>query len=140
MQAESGGDWQALMRAPALPLFSGAWVTGMAAEADSGRFLAAFFRFVTSEYVEHRAILPPKAAGRRRAEVRVIRLRKEFKRRPPAGADGAGEGRTIPVRGHWRMQWYASQGRHAPIWVHGFWKGDDSMPVVGTDRIFSVDR
>lgn len=142
----------ALVRAPALAMFCGGWLEGQVADFDTTKFMAAFFRFVSSEYVEHRAILPPRAAVKRAKrsgwkhapEVRLVRLRKEFKRKVLGDRpDGDGD-RTIhvqfPVRGHWRMQWYPSQNRHAPKWIAGYWKGDDTMPLAGTDRVFQVDR
>jgi len=34
------------------------------------------------------------------------------------------------VRGHWRNQWYETDQRHKPIWIHPFIKGPDDKPIA----------
>lgn len=44
------------------------------------------------------------------------------------------------VRGHWRDQWYPSDGRHRPRWITTYIKGPEDKPVKESDRIFAVVR
>lgn len=41
------------------------------------------------------------------------------------------------VRGHWRNQWYPSQGRHIPLWIHAHVKGPEGAPLL-TGEIVNV--
>lgn len=44
------------------------------------------------------------------------------------------------VRGHWRKQWYASEGVHRMIWISPFVKGPVDKPLIVKDRVFEVVR
>lgn len=43
-------------------------------------------------------------------------------------------------RGHWRQQWYASQGRHKQIWIGAYIKGPQNLPLVVRERVWNWDR
>lgn len=34
------------------------------------------------------------------------------------------------VKGHWRNQWYETEQRHKPIWIHPFVKGPEGKPIA----------
>jgi hypothetical protein len=55
-----------------------------------------------------------------------------------------GEGRAYThrwiVSGHWRNQWYPSQGSHAPKWIESYLKGPDDKPIKEAVRVFAVRR
>jgi hypothetical protein len=42
------------------------------------------------------------------------------------------------VRGHWREQWYPSEGVHRLIWIEAFVKGPEDRPLIIKDTVFSV--
>lgn len=39
------------------------------------------------------------------------------------------------VRGHWRQQWYASDGSHRPKFIAPYVKGDPSLPLALTEHV-----
>ena len=72
--------------------------------------------------------------------VRVIRLRYAAgPPREPGESDRVYSHRWV-VRGHWRKQWYASQGRHVPIWISPFVKGPDGAPLLGGEKVYAWTR
>lgn len=44
------------------------------------------------------------------------------------------------VRGHWRNQWYPSEGRNKPIWIMPYVKGPDGAPVQSPTKLFNIAR
>lgn len=45
------------------------------------------------------------------------------------------------VEGHWRMQWFPSEGVHRPVYIHSYVKGPEDKPLKAkTETIFSVVR
>lgn len=42
------------------------------------------------------------------------------------------------VRGFWRKQWYPSKQEHRPKWVDGFMRGDPSLGIVTSKKIYKV--
>lgn len=44
------------------------------------------------------------------------------------------------TRGHWRNQWYPSEGRHKPVWVASYVKGPPDKPFVAKRRAFEFTR
>lgn len=76
-------------------------------------------------------------------EPRVIELRR------PTERDSDPEGERLRnvewthrwlVRGHWRQQWYPSEGRHKQIRIQGFVKGPENLPLVIRERVWNWDR
>lgn len=92
---------------------------------------------------EESTVMPDRAArrrmareGREPAPVRVISLR-------GGSAHGGGDGSRAyvhrwMVRGHWRRQWYPSIGQHRPRWISPFIKGPDDAPLLGGEKVYSV--
>jgi hypothetical protein len=70
--------------------------------------------------------------------VRVISLRQ------PEHHGGPGSDRTYHhrwvVRGHWRKQWYPSQGRNVPIWITPYVKGPDGAPLLAGEKVYAWRR
>lgn len=74
--------------------------------------------------------------------VRVVHLRAADQRH---AVEATGEGHEYHcrwiVRGHWRNQFYPSQGLHMPKWIEPFVKGPAGAPLKQpAQTIFSVDR
>lgn len=44
------------------------------------------------------------------------------------------------VRGHWRNQWYASQGEHRIVWIPPYIKGPEERPLVVRPAVYAVAR
>ena len=68
-------------------------------------------------------------------------------RREQRQGDRPGEGSEVDwscrwlVRGHWRSQWYPSEGKHKPAFVHPYVKGPDDKPLKPPrDSIYLVRR
>lgn len=134
-----------------IPMWGGMWVVGQEPKGPVARLLTALFRFIGEPWIEERDESPGRAcirraqrAGSKQSSVRVVHLRKK------AVTGGGGESSDdeshreyscrFLVRGHWRMQWYPSQKRHAPKWIFPYVKGPEDKPLVVKDRVFSVDR
>jgi hypothetical protein len=75
-------------------------------------------------------------------DVRVVTLRRTM-------GDGGGETDDVfgrewthrwVVRGHWRNQWYPSEGVHRMVWIAPFVKGPEDKPLIVKDTVFSVVR
>jgi hypothetical protein len=115
--------------------------------------VAAFFRIVLEPFIDTSMKIPSRGVRRRRERahvniplegVRVITLRRA-RENVPAGVphdseDGDWYSYRFLVRGHWRNQWYPSQGRHAPKWIEPFVKGPEHAPFVHHDRVYEWKR
>lgn len=44
------------------------------------------------------------------------------------------------VRGHWRNQWYPSEGVHRQKFIGGYVKGPENLPLVIKQRVWNWDR
>lgn len=42
--------------------------------------------------------------------------------------------------GHWRNQWYPSEGRHKPVFIDPYWKGDPDAPIKVGGKVIKVAR
>lgn len=86
-----------------------------------------------------RQVTPPPNYG----DVRVVTLR-----RLAPGDQGGDQDEEFGrewshrwvVRGHWRQQWYPSEGVHRLIWIEPFIKGPEHRPLIVKDRVFEVVR
>lgn len=71
-------------------------------------------------------------------DVRVVTLRRR-RQRIEAG-EHMGGGREYShrwwVNGHWRRQWYESEGRHKPKFIEGYVKGPDHLPFQPKDTTY----
>jgi len=77
--------------------------------------------------------------GRPIPDVRVITLRRP-KVPTHAEVDPDQRGREYShrfwVNGHWRKQWYPSEGRHKPRYIEGYVKGPEDKPFHGKDDVY----
>lgn len=77
--------------------------------------------------------------------ITVVDLRRQVVRDPDAPETEPGEGppewshRWI-VSGHWRRQYYPSDGVHRPIWIAPFVKGPEDAPLILKDRVYRLVR
>jgi hypothetical protein len=113
------------------------------------RFLVALFRLM-DEYVDidkrglHRAFGKRATRGGRVGDtknVTVLSLRRAL----GDDEDGSGTGAKVTlahlVRGHWRNQWYPSQGLHRAKWIRAHRRGGNAGDeVTARPRIIKVDR
>jgi hypothetical protein len=71
-------------------------------------------------------------------EVRVITLRR--RRVPKEATEHVGGGREYThrwwVNGHWRRQWYETEGRHKPKFIDGYVKGPEDKPFQQKDTAY----
>lgn len=44
------------------------------------------------------------------------------------------------VRGHWRQQWYASEGVHRAIYINPHIKGPEDKPLIVRDKVNILGR
>ncbi len=44
------------------------------------------------------------------------------------------------VRGHWRKQWYATDQVNRPIWIAPYIKGPEGAPMLGTEKVYALQR
>ncbi len=90
----------------------------------------------------------PRAARRRlgrggnahATSVQVIHLR--LPQRDPSDSPAAPRDWSMRwiVRGHWREQWFPSEGVHKPVFVAPYVKGPDDKPLVVRPKYFVADR
>lgn len=115
--------------------------------------VAAFFRIVLEPFIDTSMRVPGRGVRRRRERanvnipmdgVRVITLRRSRENLPAHVEHDSEEGEWYTyrfwVRGHWRNQWYPSQGRHAPKWIEPFVKGPEHAPLVQHDHVYEWRR
>jgi hypothetical protein len=78
--------------------------------------------------------------GQRRSRVDRITYLSYRPRTHSAGVSGSSRSYSHRwvVRGHWRRQWYPSQGRHIPIWITEHIAGPDDAPIVVRDKVTVV--
>jgi hypothetical protein len=101
-------------------------------------------RIVTSE---HRVAGRPARRDAKRFEMPPPLLRVIELRRPRGENEGEGGEREAGryshrwiVRGHWRNQWYPSQGRHKQKYIGEYVKGPDDLDLVVKQRVWNWDR
>jgi hypothetical protein len=113
------------------------------------RFLVALFRLM-DEYVDidrhglHRAFGKRATRGGRTGDTKNVTIL-SLRRALGDDEDESGTGAKITlahlVRGHWRNQWYPSQGMHRAKWIRAHRRGGNAGDeVVTRPRIIKVDR
>jgi hypothetical protein len=73
----------------------------------------------------------------------VVRLRQPVQHRfDVAGGEhgSANYSHRFVVRGHWRNQWYPSEGRHRQRFIGAYIKGPEDLPLVIRNRVWNWDR
>lgn len=76
-------------------------------------------------------------------DVRVVTLRRSQSGGGPEETDeewGREWSHRWVVRGHWRKQWYPSEGVHRMKWIDAFVKGPDDKPLIIKDSVYEVVR
>lgn len=108
------------------------------------KMVAAVIHFMGQRIVKHVTHHPSRAVARRLPAhvadpvVQVITLRtREYRSDDEATGEREYHTRWI-VRGHWRNQWYPSEGRHKPIYVNPYVKGPEGAPVKNATKLFAV--
>jgi hypothetical protein len=75
--------------------------------------------------------------------LRVIELRRARSHDKPEGERENG-GREYThrwiVQGHWRNQWYASEGRHKQKYIGSYVKGPEDLDLIVKQRVWNWDR
>ncbi len=111
------------------------------------RLFMTFLRFIQEPWIEAVEESPGRQLARQSqrrggsSTVKVVRLRKREVDRPKSDHHAPVEwSHQWVVEGHWRNQWYPSQGRHAPRWVRRHIKGPEDKPLVVKPKVFQVDR
>lgn len=124
------------------------------ASAEVARRVMHAFWAISQQYVERTHRLPADRHLRRRIErsglltdvakeVRVVTLRKIHEH---VERDDDHEPMNVrwshrwTVTGHWRNQWYPSQGVHRQVWIDEFEKGPEHLPLVVKDTVYKVTR
>lgn len=125
---------------------------GNATHALRLQFFASFLTFI-NETITTRRVVEPSRAARRRFQsqtrqddvqpIQVIELRR--RQYETVEREGESEHRDYScqwvVRGHWRNQWYPSQGRHQPKWITPYVKGPEDKPLkTPRANVFAVVR
>jgi hypothetical protein len=110
----------------------------------------AVLQFLRQEYVASEAIRPSRAIRRRReregkrdAETRIQQIVLRRRRAATAAHEAAKVDYTHQwiVSGHWRNQWYPSEGRHKPKFVGEYVKGPEGKPLKARrERVYLVKR
>jgi hypothetical protein len=117
------------------------------------KYFAALIAFMGQEIFPTRREKLPRDARKRltragfdpgseQNEPRIIYLRR-VTHRPEDAADGTGVEYTHRwwVKGHWRNQWYPTENRHKPLWIHPHIKGPDGLPIAAKrDELVAVVR
>lgn len=69
-------------------------------------------------------------------EITVVRLRRiDRTQRTGDGESSVDWSHRWIVTGHWRQQYYPSEGGNKPIWISPYVKGPDDRPIVVKDRV-----
>lgn len=78
-------------------------------------------------------------AGGSVSPVRIISLRRQAGERGNSETDREYVHRWI-VRGHWRRQWYPARAVHRPVWIAPHIKGPEGAPLLGGEKVYSLQR
>lgn len=109
-------------------------------------FLTALWRFMEQELAPVERMHTPKTMARHLARrqlsmapVSIIHLRRRAQG-PESGDREFEYSHRWTVRGHWRRQWYASEGRHKSIYIAPHIKGPENAPFLIRERVTAVVR
>jgi hypothetical protein len=133
---------------PLWSLFAGAWDFEDSPHNDGMKFLACFFRFLQTTWVDPRVTVPDRPVIKRakrhgvpEPQVKVVQLRRRERRstRDPNAEPVEWQHRWI-VSPHWRNQWFPKLGVHKQIPIAEYIKGPEDKPLIVHDKIYLVDR
>lgn len=119
-------------------------------EPDASGVLQIFLSFahmIRQEIAEATTVSTPPAPvvdkkGRKRFRKDTITFL-SVRRSPPKAGRGDSHreySHRWVVRGHWRRQWYPSEGRHKPKWIMEYIAGPEDAPLLVHDKVTIVDR
>lgn len=117
--------------------------------ADTLRTLPLLFSFAHMVHQEIAEVTPRTSApspvidkrGRKRFRkdtITYLSLRRSHGTTPRAGGGREYQHRWV-VRGHWRRQWYPSEGRHKPKWIMDYIAGPEDAPLLLRDKVTVVN-
>jgi hypothetical protein len=117
------------------------WNTSLSASSWPA-WLMTFFRLLQEAWARIEPAVLDRPTKRRLARMgvapRTIKVL-SLPRREHGPSTGSNTNREWTHRwvvdGHWRNQWYPSQNRHAPKWIHAHLKGPDDKPFLPKDKI-----
>lgn len=102
--------------------------------------LAITVQHPVDRHTHHRAAREGQTAP---SFIRVITLRRLEADRQRAGSAGEAPDWQWQweVRGHWRNQWYPSEGIHKPKFIEAYLKGPEGKPLKpGATKLFAARR
>lgn len=108
------------------------------------QLLTAFMPLLESQMVDKTSVRVQKPQKKHREhtpsrEVTVVSLMTpEYTSTGSAETGQHHRNRAHWVRGFWRKQWYPSKQEHRPKWVDGFMRGDPSLGIVTSKKIYKV--
>lgn len=115
------------------------------AGVDRLKFLRAIWLLMQQPLSEETEVVPDRATRKRLNRmghdprtIRVINLRR------PKGSN-AGDGTSNYqhqwiVRGHWRQHWYPKQEVHRPVWIAPHIKGPEGAPLIGGEKVYTLNH
>jgi len=148
----SGEQW-GVAHATAIPLRYMSDEKEMSGEGDRNASWLLFWRvmqkLMAEKIVQSEARVPGRPARRdaKRFELppsilRVVELRRKRSNKEPDRENGSARHYTHRwiVRGHWRNQWYPSEGRHKQKYISEYVAGPEDLDLVVKTRVWNWDR
>jgi len=149
---DSGEQW-GIAHATSIPLRYMNDEREMTGEGDRNASWLLFWRVLQKLAAETIVKSDPQHPGRparREAQrfemppsiLRVIELRRARSHKEGSSENGAARHYTHRwiVRGHWRNQWYPSEGRHKQKYIGEHVKGPDDLDLIVKTRVWNWDR
>jgi hypothetical protein len=149
---ESGENW-GVAHATAIPLRYMNDEREMSGEGDRNASWLLFWRVMQKLMAEKIVQSEARVAGRparreaKRFEMptsilRVIELRRKRSNKEPDRENGSARNYTHRwiVRGHWRNQWYPSEGRHKQKYISEYVAGPEDLDLIVKTRVWNWDR
>lgn len=148
----SGEQW-GIAHATAIPLRYMNDERELAGEGDRSASWLLFWRvmqkLMAEKIVQSEARVPGRPARREAKRfdmppsiLRVIELRRKRSNKEPDRENGAARHYTHRwiVRGHWRNQWYPSEGRHKQKYISEYVAGPEDLDLIVKTRVWNWDR
>jgi hypothetical protein len=148
----SGENW-GVAHATAIPLRYMSDEREMSGEGDRNASWLLFWRvmqkLMAEKIVQSEARVPGRPSRRdaKRFEIppsilRVIELRRKRSNKSEEERESGGRNYTHRwiVRGHWRNQWYPSEGRHKQKYISEYVAGPDDLDLIVKTRVWNWDR
>lgn len=116
---------------------------------DAWRLVYTTFAFIeqrildtelVAEPVRNRSTLRRLSAGanRKLPAIRVVRLYPREREEPSGQRRSVAWSHQWLVRGHWRQQYYRSDGTHRPLWIAPYVKGPSDKPLLVRPTVVDV--